>query len=587
MSTNLTPKYQWQLREENHAESERLAKALEVHPVIAQTLVHRGIIDPESAKAFLGPSLQILPDPNTLPDFKPAIDCLTTAIKGNARIQIHGDYDADGISGSALLSRLFGLLGNKADVFIPDRGKDGYSLGARSLQVADDFKAEVIVTVDNGTSAIEQMEALAARGIEVVIIDHHPPAEQRPKCTALVNPWCAPGADADRGQGGDNFPWFCGTGVAWLLAWGLLREINGNNELPDNHRRFLFDSMGLAALATVADVMPLKGPNRSLVHHGLKNLKDSSFPGIAELVRVSKIRGDITSGDLGFRLGPRINAAGRMSSADTSYRLLASSNSQEASLLAAELEALNSDRKGVQARDLKSLSPQVEQQYEQGQKVLFTGNNDVHVGVLGIVAARFTAQYGLPTLAWTETEPGLARGSARAPEGSNLMALIEAARPLFKSCGGHARAAGFSFDPAKHDEIMACLVAAAEHLPAPPPLTLTIDAIAGPSDMSPKTVRELNLLEPYGEANREPIFCCEGASISNVRGIGKEQEHLEITLERNASTVRVLAWQQAERLANLTLGDEVDVAYTVSLNHFRGETSVQWTLKDIRTAEQS
>lgn len=585
LSTNLTPKFHWQLCSENQAERDRLARALNLHPVVAQALVNRGISEVETAKGFLKPSLQILPDPSTLPDFKPAMATLAAAIRDGAKIQIHGDYDADGICGSALLVRLFRVLGNEADVFIPDRGKDGYSLGERSLQMAESFKAEVVVTVDNGTSAIEQMEALAGRGIKTIIVDHHPLGPIRPNCAALVNPWCSPGADPSTGTGGDCFPWFCGTGVAWLLAWGLLREINGKGELPESHRRFLFDALGLAALATVADVMPLIGPNRAIVHHGLKRLKDSSFPGLAELVKSCRLRGAPTSTDLGFRLAPRINAAGRMQSADTSFRLLACSDQREAEQLAAELDALNIDRRAVEERDLKALAPQVEEQLERGDQVIFTGLAEAHVGVLGIIAARFTDSTGLPSLAWSQTSPDLARGSARSPQGVNLMDLLEAVRPLFKTCGGHARAAGFSFDPARHQEIAEALRAAAAALPAPPRPSLSIEAMAGPADLTVSAVRQLEQLEPFGEGNRQPIFCCEGATISRLQIIGQDQSHLALTLERSGSAVRVLAWRKAEELGALCEGERVDVAYTVGINTFRGKSNVEWTLKDIRPSQ--
>ena len=577
----LAPRFQWNFLGENPTKRDQLAAAIGVHPIVAQTLLNRKLETADECRDFFTPSLRSLPDPSLLPDIEPATALLKEVVEQNLPVLIHGDYDVDGGSGSVLLYRLLSHLGIQARVHIPDRILDGYSFGNRSLETIRQHGTKVVIAVDNGTTAYEPLAQLAAEGVRTLIVDHHLPGDTRPDCTALVNPWCVP-ADIAKEKG--LYRNFCGTGVAYLLAWGFLRSFRGEGELPEADRRFLWSALGLVALATVADVMPLKGPNRALVSHGLRTLQNSSFPGLAELVKASGVRGEPKASDLGFRLCPRLNAAGRMAQADLAFQLLSTTDARRAPGMAAELDALNLERRETEKKEAKALEAQIESQLQRGNGVLFAGRTEAHFGVLGIVANRFMESTGLPTLLWAECEPGLARGSARAPEGCHLMKIMEGAKELFKGFGGHARAAGFHFDPSMAPQIEAALQASAFSLEVAPQPSIKIETQVSPGDLTLELMTQMEQLEPFGEGNPEPIFASCGLTVSRARTIG-DGSHLELTLERNGSTARCLAWRMAETYSTLQAGDVVDIAFRASIQSFRGRRSVDWTLEDIRPSQ--
>ena len=574
----LAPQFRWRLLAEDPAARDRLSRELTLSPIVAQALVNRKLSDPSAARQALDPTLALLPDPSTLPDFEAGVATLRRAIEGGTPVLIHGDYDVDGTCGAVLLYRLLRLLDHPVSVFLPDRVRDGYSFGANSLAAIRERKAGIVIAVDNGTTAYGPLAELADEGVAVVVVDHHLPGPERPRCAALLNPW----VDADAVP--DRFPSFCGTGVAYLFAWGLLRELRGDGRLPDADRRFLYSALGLAAVATVGDVMPLVGPNRALVAHGLRALGRSDFPGLVELLRASGVRGEPTATDLGFRIGPRLNAAGRMGNPRAAFELLATTRADEARRLAMELEALNLERRETERQEALALQPQVQAACQRGDRVLFLGRSDAHFGVLGIVANRLLEQTGMPTLLWAECQPGLARGSARAPHGANLLDILGHAGDHFDGFGGHARAAGFHFEVGRAADIAAALRSATATLPDPEPPALDVDMEVGPRDLSDAVVQELARLAPFGEQNPEPLFLCTGLRVAGARRIGNDQSHVELRLERGGEVVRTLGWRMAERWQGLGEGDRVDAVFSAGINEFRGRRSVEWTLRDLRSA---
>lgn len=574
----VAPQFRWNLRPSDPGLRDRLASALELGPLAAQVLLNRGVTEPEAAREMLPPTLASMPDPLRVPGCAEAIDVLTRGADRKARVLIHGDYDVDGTCGSVILYQLLTRLGMPVEVFVPDRVKDGYSFGVRSLERIEETKTEIVVSVDNGTTAVEPLAELKRRGVEVVVVDHHLPGATLPDCPALMNPWLA---DLDP----DNplFPHFCGAGVAWLLSWGLLRERNPDG-LSEPDRRFLYDALGLAAIATIGDVMPLRGPNRAIVQRGLESLPKSSMPGLRALTAASGVRGTPSAEDVGFRIAPRINAAGRMHRAELAFATLSATGAVEAEKLCAELDALNLERRAVQERERERFAADAEVQHRRGDGVIFGGHQDAQFGVLGIVANQLMESYGLPTLLWAECAPGIARGSARAPEGQDLTRILRGADAVLDSYGGHARAAGFRFDPARADELAEALRAAAGDEPEPPIPSMEVDAEIQPGEIDLRTILELDRLEPYGEAFPAPLFLCADARLATApRRIG-DGSHAELRLEKNGEVVRALGWRMGDRLADLQPGDKVDVVVSVGINEFRGRRSVEWTLRDLRTS---
>ena len=564
------------MRGEVTAAARRNAEARHgLHPLAATVLAQRGIPEAE-IEAFLRPSLLTLPVPERLPNFDAAADAIERAAASGRNILIHGDYDVDGTCGAVLLHFLCEQLGARCEVFVPDRLTDGYSFGARSLETAERCGAGLVIAVDNGTSAHEPLAALADRGIDVVVLDHHLPGATLPRCTALVNPWLTPDV---------IFPHFCGTATAWLFAWGVLRRRHGTQPgaMPPSARTFLHDTLGLAALATVADVMPLTGPNRALVACGLRALGDSGLPGMRALMGVSKIRGVPTAQDLAFRIAPRLNAAGRLGRAELAFRVLAARDARDAQALATELDAMNVERRAVQERELTSLEPDIAAQRAAGSGVIFAGRHQAHFGVLGVVAGQVLERTGLPTLLWAECMPGVARGSARAPEGSNLVELLDSAAEHLSGYGGHARAAGFHFDPAAAPLIAAALQRAAASSAAVLAPELALDGEISPGETDLEAALSLATLAPYGEGFPEPVFLCSDVRLArDPRPIGNDGIHAELLLERNGVEMRALAWRMMGRLRPLQAGNRVDAAVTVGVSDFRGRRSVEWTLRDLR-----
>lgn len=571
-------KCRWRILSETPAQRDRLARRLAVHPILAQLMVNRELEQSAEARDFLEPSLHQLPDPQALPGFEAALECLSEAREAEIPILIHGDYDVDGLCGTALLYRLFRQLGQPVSVYLPDRFRDGYSFGPNSLAAIREREARLVIAVDNGTTALAEVAELEASGVRVLVVDHHQPGDQLPNCSALLNPWVAPPEER-------LFPWFCGTGVAYLLAWGFLRHLHGEKRLPERDRKFLIDHLGLAALATVADVMPLRGPNRALTAKGLQSLSGSGLPGLRALAAAAGVRGAPTAEDLGFRLAPRLNAAGRLGRTELAFELLTTASERRAEELAATLESLNLERREIERREMERWLPEAEAHRERGEKVLFLGEPESHFGVLGIVANRLMEATGLPTLLWAECGPGVARGSGRAPAGVDLVDILANGADHMQGFGGHARAAGFHFDPANADDLARALRAGAAGLGDGQPESLEIDAEVAPRDLDTVTVRELQRLAPFGEGNREPIFLACGLRLAAAPKRIGDGSHATLTLERHGASVRALGWRMAERLAELEAGDAVDVVFSPSINTFAGRTKVEWTIQDLRTAK--
>jgi len=576
-STAVAPLSRWKLRPSPGTAAEALARPLGLRPLTAGLLWQRGVRTAEDATQILEPSLRHLPDPTRLPQFAEALAAFEEARAKGHKVLIHGDYDVDGTCGSVLLHLLCQRLGMESEVFIPDRLRDGYSFGEGSLAAIRQANAQLVIAVDNGTSAVEPLKVLAAEGRQVLVVDHHLPGKELPPAAALLNPWLADKDD-------DLFPHFCGTGVAWLFAWGVLRHVLAEDKLPERDRRFLMDSLGLVAIATVGDVMPLQGPNRALVRAGLETLPESSLPGLRALTAAAKLRGPAQASDVAFRLAPRLNAAGRLFQAEVSFRLLATSRTDEAEALCAQLEEMNLERRRIQEQQLAALQSDVQIQLESGAKVIFAGSEEAHFGVLGVVASQICEQSGLPTLLWAGCDGGVARGSGRAPEGSHLVQLMDHVGSSFQGYGGHARAAGFHFDPSQADAIAEGLRQAAESMPAPPPPLLEVDAEISPGELDAATIDEFQRLEPFGEGFPAPKFLSSNLQLAaDPRTIG-DGSHAELRLQRDHEVVRCLAWRQAERLRPLAAGDRVDVVISASINAWRGRRNVEWTLHDIRPA---
>ncbi len=583
MDTTILPShFNWHFLASDTPKSRVLAEQTSLPPLLSQILLNRDISTPQQVEELFKASLHQLPDPTAMPDYQQAQDAIFKARDENQTVIIYGDYDADGLCGTALLVRLMKHLDINVIPFIPDRLADGYSLGPKTLKLAQDHDAKLIITVDNGTSAVTELAQLEAAGISVVVVDHHMPGAELPKCTALMNPWLLP-----RDENG-NYPifvQFCGAAVAFILAWGVLRSHHQQEQLSDKLRLFLTDLMGYAAIATISDVMPLRGANRAIVSSGLKRLPQSTFPGLAALAKSSMRSEELTATDIGFKLSPRINAAGRLFKADVSLQTLLANDVPTAERLVAELDALNEERKLLQATQVELLMGEAQRQHQDGAGAVFVGSCEAHFGVLGIVAAKISEQTGLPTFCWAECTPGVARGSARSPKGQSAEGLLKSVTHLLSKHGGHAAAAGFEFDPVNADAIQQALNEAVYSGGGVSKPNIDIDIEVSPAELTLPMVKRLNTLEPHGQAFSRPIFMCSNMRLAEApRIVGQNQNVMQIKLERDGQMIAGIVFDIHERYKQLIANDIIDVVFIADLNHYRGRSTVQWQIKDLRSA---
>jgi single-stranded-DNA-specific exonuclease len=547
-----------------------------VTPLQARLLANRGHLADEACKAHLQQGLE-LHDPMQLPDMQAAVERLHRAVEEGETILVHGDYDVDGVTGTTILVRLLRLLGASVEWHIPHRMRDGYSFGDHSIARAEAVGARVVVSVDNGTSAVEVIRQLKERGIDTVVTDHHePPLGDLPPAVAIVNPKLP----------GSKYPFreLCGGAVAFKLAWGLCQRVTGAARVRPDLRDFLIDSMSLVAVATVCDVVPLLDENRSLARSGLRSLAATRHAGTRALLRVCRLdKQQLTASDVGFGIGPRLNAAGRLDSAARSVELLLCEDEGRARTLAEELEALNTQRKAMTETLLESARAQARQFGDAAEwPVLVLGEQGWHQGLVGIAAGRLVEEFGRPALViGFDGEEG--RGSARTVEGVDVLALMHAGKEHMQRYGGHAQAAGCEARVEDLPALREAICSAAREAgvadrsgPAP----LAVDAELPWSEVSESLQRQLDHLAPWGERNPEPLFLASGIRLAEpARAVG-DGKHLLLKLRDGDAVLKGMAFFQGGRIAELQQGADLHVVFTPTWNEFRGQRNLEVRILD-------
>jgi single-stranded-DNA-specific exonuclease len=538
-----------------------LAADLGVPEVLAALLVQRGVSTVEAAKAFLRPDLGTLPDPLALHGMAAAVEAVVTAVRSGQTILVHGDYDVDGQCATTVLTRALRLAGATVEPFVPHRMSDGYDFGAAGLARAREVGAGLILTCDCGITAVETVAAAAAAGMPVVVTDHHLPGPVLPAAVAIVNPQ----------QPGDQsgLDALCGTGVAFMLVRALVPALG----LPPSLPMHLLD---LVALATVADVVPLVGVNRTLVRHGLKLLGRSRWAGIQALLDTSGLAGkELRAGQVGYILAPRLNAAGRVGDAMDGVRLLLSDAPSEARSLAEHLERMNTERQALDQRILEEALVLAEQQaVGEGSPSLVLAGDGWHPGVVGIVASRVVEQWGRPTfLIGLDGEVG--RGSGRSISRFDLHAALHACGDLLERYGGHRMAAGLTIRrdqvPAFRERFreMAARTLSVEDLGPEQRVDLEIDLSGATDDLE----RLVSHLEPCGMGNPAPVFGVRAASFAEWQTVGRN--HLKGSLRQGSQRLPAIGFQMADRTRTFVGRGPVDAAFRLERNDFRGVSSLQ------------
>jgi single-stranded-DNA-specific exonuclease len=559
----LRPRTRWQLPSEPPAALRRAFS-----PLLASALARRGFETVEEAQAFLARETS-QDNPFRLADMNEAVFRLRAALRDGETIAVYGDYDADGITATALLTQTLRALGGEVIPFIPHRERDGYGLSAPALDDLARRGARVVVTVDCGIRAADEVEHARSLDLDVIVTDHHALPENLPGALAVINP--------RREDCRYGYVDLAGVGMAFKLAQALLRvEAQSNNGIAPLDETSLLD---LVAVGTVADVVPLRGENRALVHRGLQVLRDARRPGMRALMAVAKQPpAQIDSRGIGYVIGPRINAAGRMADAEIALHTLLADEPARAKELAAELEALNLDRRAAtevaQAQAEATLAADI----ESGAPFLFWASPDVAIGVIGLVAGRLSGAHYRPAAA-LRLEGELARGSLRSIDELNLVDALAECDDLLVRWGGHARAAGLTV---KHENVNALaerLKAIAERTFAGSDLrpSLEIDAEVAPEQINWALHEQMESLQPFGQSNRRPLLLARGVPVLRKSAVGQGR-HARLTLQTGAGALGAIAFGQGDRIA--AIGDRLDVVFGLKIDTWRGERRLELDVRD-------
>ena len=560
---------------------EELAQSLGVTPLVAQILAARGVTSERHGRRFLQPDLEHLHDPFLLPDMRQAVQRLAQAVREGEKILVHGDYDVDGVCAAALLTRVLRVLKANVEPFVPHRRVDGYDLQVETVKRVAAEGVRLIVTADCGIVAFPAAELARELGIDLIITDHHEPhpSGELPPALAVVDP--------KRPDSEYPFSEICGTAVAFKLATALVEELG----IPTTRFRTAF--LDLVALATCADCMPLHDENRVFVQYGLETLRQTNKAGLKALMDSARITPEkLNTRSMGFALGPRINAIGRLDASAHALDLLLTSDAAEARSLAARLEQANTERQQEQEKTLQEAMRQAERFLD--DRILVLASAKWHPGIIGIVASRIAEALCRPTIMIAiDEEIGSARGSCRSVEGFHVFEALNACREFLIRCGGHQAAAGFDMDPQHLPAFREMLqeIAATElddELLQP---SVRVDAEVPQSQIDIRLAHELRMLEPFGHGNPEPVLVTRGLQVLEQKRIPNKTtqavDHLKLRLDHplQRGGVEALFWRSWPRAEECAVDARIDACFTLELNSFNGHQAVQLNLKDLRAAE--
>lgn len=558
----------------------RLVKALGIHPLLAQCLVNRGMIEPEAAERFLEPRLKDLSDPFELKGMREAVQRLWIALENQEDILIFGDYDVDGVSSSSILNTFLSEMGWKVNCFLPNRFSEGYGLTSEAVNNCFARGAfSLLLAVDCGTTATETVQCLKEKGIDVIILDHHLPSNRLPDAVALVNPKAydpqTPGPGAS----------LCTAGLAFKMIHGLVKH--GRTLAMEAFEKCDIRSyLDLVALGTIADLVPLHEENRILVHAGLKCLSKTTRPGLIALKKVSGLSGDLDTAAAAFQLGPRLNAAGRLEDATQSFSLLISESVLDSDAMARSLDQHNRDRQRVEAAIVTEVEDRLLRTFSPDRDwCIVEANTEWHPGVVGIIAARIMRKFHRPTFILGGDTDGL-KGSGRSIEGFDMAHALDQLDSILVSHGGHAMAAGVTLSEKNLDAFRTGMnEQVKQHFGSvqPQPI-LKLDAELACTDLNLEVMRYLEMLAPFGQANPRVKLQISSVFIGgNLRKFGKTENHLTMQIELNDLLFQIIWWNyQPDRIPS----GWCDLAVEVGLETFRGVEKLRLYLLDWRPSQK-
>jgi single-stranded-DNA-specific exonuclease len=558
--------------------AEQLAKSLKVSPLVAQLLINRGVTDPQSGSAFLRPKLTDLISPERLPGVGPASQRIKQALAQKQKITLYGDYDVDGITGVAILWQILTLLDAKVDYYIPHRIDEGYGLNAEAVESIAKSGTQLLITVDCGVTAQAAAELARELAVDLIICDHHYFASRLPSALAIVHPAL------------DKFypnPDSSGSLIAFKLGWAVADLFKSGPRLSPQIRDFMLNATSLAAMGAIADVMELRGENRTLTSYGLSLLSDTKLPGLRALIDSAELAGrGLDSYHIGFRLAPMLNAAGRIGHARLAVELLTSTNQAHADQIADYLKGQNAQRQRFERKIFNHACQMIAQNGldDSERKTIVLADPSWHSGVVGIVAARIVDKFFRPAI-MINSSSAPAQGSARSVPGFDILAAISACSKHLIAFGGHKMAAGVTIKPENISKFADDLENYARSHLSDECCTpkLNIDSLVPLSVFSYDSVCELQLLGPFGQGNPEPLFASKNVRLcSPPRRVGTNADHLQFAVTDHANSIRCIGFRLGYLEKKLLERDIFNIAYHASIDSFNGNSSIQLVIEDIR-----
>ncbi|MFW6437999.1 MAG: single-stranded-DNA-specific exonuclease RecJ [Armatimonadota bacterium] len=567
----LTRSSDWIVRARDRDAEEHLARELDLHPILAAILIGRGLGDSSEAESFLSPSLDDLHDPFLLPDLEPSVDRIIRALDTGEAILVHGDYDADGITSAALLVRFLKTLGAEVHYYLPHRFEDSYGLSERAVRQSADV-AGLIIAADCGVRDHDPIACACAQGQDVIVVDHHEPGEDLPAGALIVDPK-RPDSEYPERE-------LAAVGLAFKLASGVCEKLG----MPQKSLQRAF--LDLVAIGTITDVAPLAGENRIMTSVGLSLLPYTRKVGLQVLMELCELGDTVSAQDVAFRIGPRLNAVGRMADATDALELLLTEDEMEARKKALHLDSLNSQRRSEQDSIFRQAVVMVENEVDlERDRVVVLAKQGWHRGVVGIVASKVLEHTGLPTLLMAVEGP-MARGSARSIEGFDVSEALDQCRDLLDRFGGHSMAAGceLNADSVKAlrerlNEIGRATITE-EHLRPQFPVDVEVDL----AEVDQRLARELERLEPCGAANAEPLLAARNVRVLQSRTVGASGAHLKLLVEAGGRHVDCIAFGMGDRLNIVRSDSRVDLCFVPKIDNYTGVERLQLQVADVRAA---
>lgn len=558
---------------------ERLAVQFPECPSIARLLVLRGVKTPEEVRDFFYPSLSQLPDPFLMRDMKKAVERLNQALGAKEKVMVYGDYDVDGTTAVALVYRYLQRFYSNVVYYIPTRDDEGYGISMQGIDYAESIGVKLIIVLDCGIKAVDEIAYAKSKGIDFIICDHHVPDDELPQAAAILNPKLSD----------DNYPYkeLSGCGVGYKFMQGFAKS-NGIDNMYD-----LENSLDLLAVSIAADLVPLTGENRILAHYGIKRLNNNPCVGLRSILRLCRLqRREITISDIIFKIGPLINASGRMQSGQESVELLVTRNSSQAYEIIKKIDSYNQNRKELDRNITEEANAIIENHKEEmgSKKPIVLYNRDWHKGIIGIVASRLSELYFRPSVVLTYSNDGFATGSSRSVRGFDIYTAIKNNRDLLENFGGHTNAVGLTLKEENIPEFKRRLEEYVEAHIEDEQVTpsIDVDCELGFDEINDSFVRYMKLFNPFGPENQKPVFMtrnCRDAGTSKL--VGKKMEHIKLDVVdgKSGKMMNGIAFGMGEQYDLVKSGMPFDIIYTVEENRHHNSVSIQLLIKGIRMSE--